>query len=169
MSEILDADKGLVDVRMWLGVFYLPHVPCIALKPILHDLRVYYFSSSPVCSVACTTTSPCLLTLRTSLIKSWLAARRWRLVIVCKWLPDVGGLFRAADFKTLMSCVQLTAGYWRVVSVYRFSPYEWRNRSYRYDRVVKYDFDLCNSFWFSMGALMLQGSDHCPRYLLPDF
>ena len=46
----------------------------------------------------------------------------------------------------------------------RFSPYEWRSRSYRYDRVTKYDFNLGNSFWFSMEALMLQGSDHCPRY-----
>ncbi|KAK7495315.1 hypothetical protein BaRGS_00013497, partial [Batillaria attramentaria] len=52
-----------------------------------------------------------------------------------------------------------------VYLVSKFSPYEWRNRSYRYDRVVKYDFSLCNSFWFSMGALMLQGSDHCPRSL----
>ncbi|KAL8593605.1 hypothetical protein ACOMHN_039532 [Nucella lapillus] len=50
-----------------------------------------------------------------------------------------------------------------VYLVSKFSPYEWRSRSYRYDRVVKYDFNLCNSFWFSMGALMLQGSDHCPR------
>ncbi|KAL8593377.1 hypothetical protein ACOMHN_065983 [Nucella lapillus] len=50
-----------------------------------------------------------------------------------------------------------------VYLVSKFSPYEWRNRSYRYDRVVRYDFNLGNSFWFSMGALMLQGSEHCPR------
>ncbi|XP_070196713.1 glutamate receptor 3-like [Littorina saxatilis] len=50
-----------------------------------------------------------------------------------------------------------------VYLVSKFSPYEWSNRSYRYDRVVKYDFNLGNSFWFSMEALMLQGSDHCPR------
>ncbi|PVD34149.1 hypothetical protein C0Q70_05412 [Pomacea canaliculata] len=50
-----------------------------------------------------------------------------------------------------------------VFVVSKFSPFELRIRSYRYDRYIVYDFNICNSFWFSMSALMMQGSEHCPR------
>ncbi|KAL5009424.1 hypothetical protein ScPMuIL_013493, partial [Solemya velum] len=45
--------------------------------------------------------------------------------------------------------------------VSRCSPYEWRkvSKSARLEN----DFSLLNSFWFSMGALMLQGNDLSPR------
>ncbi|CAL1535039.1 unnamed protein product, partial [Lymnaea stagnalis] len=58
--------------------------------------------------------------------------------------------------------------------VSRFSPVEWKKikedqhidwskvREER-DGVYHNDFSLFNSFWFSMGALMFQGSDTCPR------
>ncbi|XP_052792191.1 glutamate receptor 2-like [Mya arenaria] len=42
----------------------------------------------------------------------------------------------------------------------RFSPYEWRNSS---AGPSANRFSLLNALWFSMGALMLQGSDACPR------
>lgn len=50
--------------------------------------------------------------------------------------------------------------------VCRASPYEWRKLIQ--GSILKYEneFSLVNSFWFSAGALMLQGSDACPRYLV---
>uniref|UniRef100_A0A2C9JM66 Glutamate receptor n=1 Tax=Biomphalaria glabrata TaxID=6526 RepID=A0A2C9JM66_BIOGL len=59
--------------------------------------------------------------------------------------------------------------------VSRFSPVEWKKvrehqnnidwTQVRADKDGLYhnDFSLFNSFWFSMGALMFQGSDTCPR------
>eukprot|EP00105_Crassostrea_gigas_P020120 XP_011438820.1 PREDICTED: glutamate receptor 2 [Crassostrea gigas] len=49
--------------------------------------------------------------------------------------------------------------------VCRASPYEWRKLIQ--GSILKYEneFSLVNSFWFSAGALMLQGSDACPRSL----
>nr|XP_022326097.1 glutamate receptor 2-like [Crassostrea virginica] len=49
--------------------------------------------------------------------------------------------------------------------VCRASPYEWRKLIQ--GTIMKYEneFSLVNSFWFSAGALMLQGSDACPRSL----
>ncbi|XP_046373503.1 glutamate receptor-like [Haliotis rufescens] len=47
--------------------------------------------------------------------------------------------------------------------VSRFSPYEWHNLTLTFGDMIQNQFTLSNSFWFSMGALMLQGSDHCPR------
>ncbi|KAH9514028.1 Glutamate receptor 1 [Bulinus truncatus] len=59
--------------------------------------------------------------------------------------------------------------------VSRFSPVEWKKvrenqvnidwskvREEK-DGIYHNDFSLFNSFWFSMGALMFQGSDTCPR------
>ncbi|RUS87243.1 hypothetical protein EGW08_004995, partial [Elysia chlorotica] len=49
--------------------------------------------------------------------------------------------------------------------VSRFSPVEWRRVKGEGIGIGQYenDFSLFNSFWFSMGALMFQGSDTCPR------
>ncbi|KAK3099876.1 hypothetical protein FSP39_011081, partial [Pinctada imbricata] len=47
--------------------------------------------------------------------------------------------------------------------VSRFSPYEWRKILSSAGISYENDFSLINSFWFSTGALMLQGSDECPR------
>ncbi len=49
--------------------------------------------------------------------------------------------------------------------VSRFSPNEWHNFTLTFGGLIRNKFTLSNSFWFSMGALMLQGSDHCPRWL----
>ncbi|KAL8581027.1 hypothetical protein ACOMHN_048061 [Nucella lapillus] len=46
--------------------------------------------------------------------------------------------------------------------VSRFSPVEWRKDPHA-DSGYENDFSLFNSFWFSMGALMFQGSDSCPK------
>ncbi|KAK3606415.1 hypothetical protein CHS0354_042068 [Potamilus streckersoni] len=45
--------------------------------------------------------------------------------------------------------------------VSRFSPYEWEKGSG--DEVMENQFNILNALWFSVGALMLQGSDACPR------
>ncbi|KAL4229867.1 Glutamate receptor 2 [Mactra antiquata] len=42
----------------------------------------------------------------------------------------------------------------------RFSPFEWNNAS---AGPIDNQFGILNSLWFAMGALMLQGSDACPR------
>ncbi|XP_041358488.1 glutamate receptor-like isoform X2 [Gigantopelta aegis] len=50
--------------------------------------------------------------------------------------------------------------------VSRFSPLEWmKSQKEKDDSGTNFDnkFSLMNSFWFSMGALMFQGSDLCPR------
>ncbi|GFN90015.1 glutamate receptor [Plakobranchus ocellatus] len=47
--------------------------------------------------------------------------------------------------------------------VSRFSPVEWRRVKGEGMAEYENDFSLFNSFWFSMGALMFQGSDTCPR------
>lgn len=47
--------------------------------------------------------------------------------------------------------------------VSRFSPAEWRRKCLRVDNGVVNKFTLESSLWFTMGALMLQGSDTCPR------
>lgn len=44
--------------------------------------------------------------------------------------------------------------------VSRFSPLEWPTPAGPDDN----HFSILNALWFSMGALMLQGSDTCPRY-----
>ena len=36
-------------------------------------------------------------------------------------------------------------------------------KSMEVDTGYENDFSLFNSFWFSMGALMFQGSDNCPK------
>jgi len=47
----------------------------------------------------------------------------------------------------------------------RFSPYEWENPHpcRRRGQVLENGFSLYNSFWFSMGSLMQQGSDLAPK------
>lgn len=51
--------------------------------------------------------------------------------------------------------------------VSRFSPYEWTKVKGEKDPQLNEEFSMLNSFWFSTGALMLQGSDSCPRYGSP--
>ncbi|XP_076467659.1 glutamate receptor 3-like [Babylonia areolata] len=46
--------------------------------------------------------------------------------------------------------------------VSRFSPVEW-HKDPQADSGYENEFSLFNSFWFSMGALMFQGSDSCPK------
>ncbi|ESO90626.1 hypothetical protein LOTGIDRAFT_163822 [Lottia gigantea] len=46
--------------------------------------------------------------------------------------------------------------------VSRFSPVEWKKTENGLES-FRNEFSLMNSFWFSMGALMFQGSDACPR------
>lgn len=50
----------------------------------------------------------------------------------------------------------------------RLSPYEWDNpHPCRQDeQVLENNFNLLNSFWFTIGSLMQQGSDLTPRYIL---
>ncbi|XP_048776012.1 glutamate receptor 2-like [Ostrea edulis] len=45
----------------------------------------------------------------------------------------------------------------------RWSPYEWRAEASRKDISVTNAFTLSNTLWFSLGALMQQGSDIFPR------
>ncbi|XP_067664022.1 glutamate receptor 2-like isoform X1 [Haliotis asinina] len=47
--------------------------------------------------------------------------------------------------------------------VSRFSPLEWKKGPDATTEELANEFSLFNSFWFSMGALMFQGSDSCPR------
>lgn len=49
--------------------------------------------------------------------------------------------------------------------VARFSPYEWHSPSPCQDNkeVMQNDFTLSNSFWFTIGTLMQQGSDLNPK------
>lgn len=48
----------------------------------------------------------------------------------------------------------------------RFSPFEWNSAS---SGPAGDHFGILNSLWFAMGALMLQGSDSCPRYFYHNF
>ncbi len=50
--------------------------------------------------------------------------------------------------------------------VSRFSPQEWRYEETLLGPHVSNDFSLYNSLWFSLGAIMQQGCDVCPRYEL---
>lgn len=47
--------------------------------------------------------------------------------------------------------------------VSRFSPTEWKRIRMRSGTEYLNKFTLRSSLWFSMGSLMLQGSDTCPR------
>ena len=49
--------------------------------------------------------------------------------------------------------------------VARFSPYEWQNPHpcTRDNDIVENQFSLSNSFWFTIGTLMQQGSDLNPK------
>lgn len=46
--------------------------------------------------------------------------------------------------------------------VSRCSPYEWKKVASSKGEYEN-EFSILNSFWFSTGSLMLQGSDTCPR------
>lgn len=52
--------------------------------------------------------------------------------------------------------------------VARFSPYEWNNPHpcHAGSEVVENQFSLSNSFWFTIGTLMQQGSDLNPKVCL---
>lgn len=52
--------------------------------------------------------------------------------------------------------------------VARFSPYEWNNPHpcHAGPEVVENQFSLSNSFWFTIGTLMQQGSDLNPKVCL---
>lgn len=49
--------------------------------------------------------------------------------------------------------------------VARFSPYEWNNPHpcHSGPEIVENQFSLANSFWFTIGTLMQQGSDLNPK------
>lgn len=47
--------------------------------------------------------------------------------------------------------------------VSRFSPHEWRYEDTIQGPQVTNDFSLYNSLWFSLGAIMQQSCDVCPR------
>lgn len=47
----------------------------------------------------------------------------------------------------------------------RWSPYEWTDVDQK-DGTPTNNFNLLNTFWFSLGALMQQGSDTFPRLVL---
>jgi ionotropic glutamate receptor len=49
--------------------------------------------------------------------------------------------------------------------VARFSPYEWNNPHPCHSgaEIVENQFSLANSFWFTIGTLMQQGSDLNPK------
>ena len=48
----------------------------------------------------------------------------------------------------------------------RFSPYEWQVSKDEYGKgsLATNTFNISNTLWFSLGALMQQGSDISPRY-----
>lgn len=48
----------------------------------------------------------------------------------------------------------------------RLSPYEWDNPHpcRKEERILENNFSLLNSFWFTIGSLMQQGSDMSPKY-----
>ena len=48
----------------------------------------------------------------------------------------------------------------------RWSPYEWRAEASRKEISVTNAFTLSNTLWFSLGALMQQGSDIFPRLVV---
>lgn len=48
----------------------------------------------------------------------------------------------------------------------RWSPFEWRAEASRKEISVTNAFTLSNTLWFSLGALMQQGSDIFPRLVL---
>ena len=52
--------------------------------------------------------------------------------------------------------------------VARFSPYEWQlpDPCYANDEIMENEFTLGNSFWFTIGTLMQQGSDLNPKVQL---
>ena len=50
--------------------------------------------------------------------------------------------------------------------VSRFSPYEWRVEDTVTGTRITNDFSLYNSLWFALGAIMQQGCDISPRYVL---
>lgn len=54
-----------------------------------------------------------------------------------------------------------------VLSLYRFSPYEWDNPHPCNDQpdVLENQFSLLNSLWFTIGSLMQQGSDIAPKWV----
>lgn len=47
--------------------------------------------------------------------------------------------------------------------VSRFSPQEWKYEDNFINLNASNDFSLYNSLWFSLGAIMQQGCDICPR------
>ncbi|ESP00208.1 hypothetical protein LOTGIDRAFT_238650 [Lottia gigantea] len=78
------------------------------------------------------------------------------------------GVFSFMEPFTINIWACITIAYVLVsVSIYmasRFSPYEWSTEDLTSGHIYHNQFTLPNAFWFSMGALMLQGSDHvCPR------
>lgn len=77
------------------------------------------------------------------------------------------GVFSFMQPFTLKVWLSLVLSYFSVgigiFFVSRFSGVEWRRN--RYSGRMEYNsFNLANSLWFAMGAMMLQGSDDtCPR------
>ncbi|NP_001191541.1 glutamate receptor subunit protein GluR5 precursor [Aplysia californica] len=108
-----------------------------------------------------------------------ITAARERVVDFTKPFMDIGisimtlkperqkaGLFSFMEPFSLSLWVSIVIAYvtisLTIFIVSRFSPYEMKEHAPYLDH-FRYNFTLCNSFWFAMGALMLQGSDLCPR------
>lgn len=90
-------------------------------------------------------------------------------IMIKKPLHQRPGIFSFMEPLSIEIWVCITMAYIGVsvalFVVSRFSPVEWR-KSPKAENGYENDFSLLNSFWFSMGALMFQGSDNCPRYNL---
>lgn len=75
--------------------------------------------------------------------------------------PSIGSLCSCVRYdniiKQLCFCV---SGLWLVS---RFSQCEWHKDTTINGEQMVNDFSISNSIWFSLGALMQQGSDECPR------
>ncbi|GFO45439.1 glutamate receptor [Plakobranchus ocellatus] len=109
-----------------------------------------------------------------------ITAARERVIDFSKSFMDIGisimirrpekqkpGLFSFMEPFSVSLWVSILLAYiiisFTVFIVSRFSPYQPKSRRRRYNDDFKHNFTLCNSFWFAMGALMMQGSVLCPR------
>lgn len=77
------------------------------------------------------------------------------------------GVFSFMDPLSQEVWICITIGYVAVSLVLffvgRFSPYEWQIKDSNRGQKVINTFNLSNTFWFSLGALMQQGSEISPR------
>lgn len=75
------------------------------------------------------------------------------------------GVFSFKEPLSNMVWLCITVGFLAVSTILflvgRFSPYEWKENS---TTGPSDDFNMLNSLWSNLGALMMQGSDIFPRY-----